>query len=41
MGWVFSDDVIVCVEEEIFCGIMNWVVYSKVEREKYLLDLLY
>ncbi|XP_068683052.1 kelch-like protein 3 [Montipora foliosa] len=41
MEWVSSDDVIVRAEEDVFRGIMNWVAYSKVEREKYLPDLLH
>ena len=40
MHWVSSDDVIVEAEEDIFEGIIQWVLYNRSEREKNFPKLL-
>ena len=40
MEWVSSDDVTVIAEEEVFKGIVKWVLHSKSEREGDFCELL-
>lgn len=41
MEWVFSNDIIVKDEEDIFKGIVKWVNYNKIERERSFFDLFW